>query len=79
MQASYDSVGRPALIVLHEMHLPYAGIEIPGGERLEEISPAVFKQARLYYDDTVYICLYNIHFKPVFSSSSMQCFKESIQ
>ena len=56
MQPSDDSVARPALVVLDEVHVGDLFFEFTFGERLEEVSPVVPEDARLDDHRAVYRC-----------------------
>ena len=56
MQPPDDSVARPALVVLDEVHVGDFFLELSLGERLEEVPPVVPEDARLDDHRAVYRC-----------------------
>ena len=56
MQPPDDSVARPALVVLDEVHVGDFFLELSFGERLEEVPPVVPEDARLEDHRAVYRC-----------------------
>ena len=62
VQSSYDSVARPALVVLHEPRLSRHFLcKLPLGERLEEIPSVVHEYPQLDDDRAVNPCLDYFH------------------
>lgn len=61
MQPAQYAVAAFAFIVLNEMHGTYLAVEIALRKGLEEISPLVVEQTRLYDDHAVNSCFYYFH------------------